>query len=514
MSDSISNNKRIAKNTLYMYIRMIVVMIVSLFTTRIVFNALGVDDYGLYNVVGAIIVLFGFINSGLTTATRRYITTEIAKGNEDSQQEVFNLSIIAHGIIGFIILFLAETLGLYFVNFTLNISPDRMLAANVVYQISVLTTIWNVFQAPFQAAITAYERMNIYAYLSIFDVVLKLIVAYIVFIYSGDKLIVYSILICFSVLLTTSVTRIYCKKAFPICRFRRPHNKSKLKEMFNYTGWSLLGQFVVVLTSQGVSMLVNIFFSVTANAAMGISNQITGVVSQFTSNFQIAFQPQITKQYVAKDYKSLNTLALRSSRFSSYLVLIFMIPLAFQVKNFLTIWLGEYPDYAVEFCLLTLLCIFLDALSAPLWMIAFADKNIRRYQIIMAIIYSFNFIGAWLVLKLGFPPYSVIIARCVVYAFALFVRLLLIKEKLSNFSLIEWSSDCLMNTLKIIALPVTILYLITINIQISNQYIELIYITGLAIILMISSIYLFGLKDEEKYLLRRSVSRKILKNKS
>lgn len=514
MADSNSNNKRIAKNTLYMYIRMIVVMIVSLFTTRIVFNALGIDDYGLYNIVGAIIVLFGFINSGLTTATRRYITTEIATGNKDSQQEVFNLSIIAHGIIGLIILVLAETAGLYLVNFTLNISPDRIFAANVVYQISVLTTIWNVFQAPYQAAITAYERMNIYAYLSILDVILKLAVAYSIFIYSGDKLIVYSILICISVLITTFVTRFYCSKEFPACRFRRPHDKSKLREMFSYTGWSLIGQFVVVLTSQGVSMLVNIFFSVAANAAIGISNQITGVVSQFTSNFQVAFQPQITKQYVAKEYQSLNSLVLRASRFSSYLVLVFMIPIAFQVKNFLTIWLGKYPDFAVEFCLLTLLCLFIDALSAPLWMIAFADKNIKRYQIIMAVIYSFNFIGAWMVLKIGFPPYSVIIVRCVVYTVALLVRLLLIKEKLSDFSIIEWCSDCLISTLRIIAIPVTSLYLINKVIQIPNQYAETVLISGLAFLLMISSIYLFGLRNEERELLKSAVFRKLLKRKS
>lgn len=513
MLNSISNNKRIAKNTLYMYMRMIVVMIVSLFTTRIVFNALGIDDYGLYNVVGAIIVLFGFINSGLTTATRRYITTEIAKGNQDSQQEVFNLSIVAHGIIGFIVLILAETIGIYFVNYTLNISPDRMFAANVVYQVSVFTTIWNVFQAPYQAAITAYERMNIYAYLSILDVVFRLAVAYIVFLYSGDKLIAYSIMICISVLTTTLVTRIYCNKAFPICRFRKPHDKSKLKEMFSYTGWSILGQFVVVLTSQGVSMLVNVFFSVAANAAIGISNQITGVVSQFTSNFQVAFQPQITKQYAVKEYESLNNLVLRASRFSSYLVLVFMIPIAFQVENFLTIWLGQYPDYAVEFCLLTLFCLFIDALSAPLWMIAFADKNIKRYQIIMAAIYSFNFIGAWLVLKLGFPPYSVIVARCFVYSVALFVRLILVKEKLSKFSITEWCSDCLICTLRVIALPVISLFLLRRVVEIHNKYLEIVVISGFALLLMISAIYLLGLKDEERDILKKTISRKILKSK-
>lgn len=504
----ISTNKRIAKNTLYMYLRMIVVMIVSLFTTRIVFKALGIDDYGLYNVVGSIIVLFGFINSGLTTATRRYITAEIANGDKDSQQNVFNLSLCAHGLIAIIIFILAETAGLYLVNYTLNIPEDRLVAANVVYQMTVLTAIWNVFQAPFQAAITAFERMNIYAYLSILDIVLKLVVAYIISNYSGDKLIIYSILIFASVFITTLVTRLYCIRRFDICRFKKPHNKKLLKEMFGYMGWSLIGQFVVVLTSQGVSMLVNVFFSVAANAAMGISNQITNVVHQFVSNFQVAFQPQITKQYVTRQYDSLNTLALRASRFSSYLVLIFLVPIAFQIDNFLCIWLGDYPEFAVEFCLLTLLCIFIDSISAPLWMMAMADNHIKKYQIIISIIYSFNFIGAWFVLKLGCAPYSVIIVRCFVYIVAFLARLFYIKEKIPNFSLLKWLHNSVLETLKIIIIPIVIMTLLA-NIQFINMYVELIAMAGAAFVLMVTSIFIFGLNKEERKLITAFIFKRI-----
>jgi len=504
----ISTNKRIAKNTLYMYLRMIVVMIVSLFTTRIVYKALGIDDYGLYNVVGSIIVLFGFINSGLTTATRRYITAEIANGDKDSQQNVFNLSLCAHGLIAIIIFILAETAGLYLVNYTLNIPEDRLVAANVVYQMTVLTAIWNVFQAPFQAAITAFERMNIYAYLSILDIVLKLVVAYIISIYSGDKLIIYSILIFASVFITTLVTRLYCIRRFDICRFKKPHNKKLLKEMFGYMGWSLIGQFVVVLTSQGVSMLVNVFFSVAANAAMGISNQITNVVHQFVSNFQVAFQPQITKQYVTRQYDSLNTLALRASRFSSYLVLIFLVPIAFQIDNFLCIWLGDYPEFAVEFCLLTLLCIFIDSISAPLWMMAMADNHIKKYQIIISIIYSFNFIGAWFVLKLGCAPYSVIIVRCFVYIVAFLARLFYIKEKIPNFSLLKWLHNSVLETLKIIIIPIVIMTLLA-NIQFINMYVELIAMAGAAFVLMVTSIFIFGLNKEERKLITAFIFKRI-----
>lgn len=501
MSDSISNNKRIAKNTLYMYFRMIVVMIISLFTTRIVFNALGVDNYGLYNVVGSIIVLFGFINNGLTTATRRYITAEIANGDKDSQQNVFNLSLCAHGLIAVIIFILAETVGLFLVNYTLNIPEDRIVAANLVYQMTVVTALWNVFQAPFQAAITAFERMNIYAYLSILDVASKLVVAYIVSIFRGDKLIIYSILIFTSVFITTFVTRLYCIRKFDICRFKRPHNRILLKEMFGYMGWSLMGQFVVVLTSQGVSMLVNVFFSVAVNAAMGISNQITNVVNQFVTNFQVAFQPQITKQYVTKEFNSLNSLALRSSRFSIYLVLIFIVPIAFQIENFLGIWLGDYPEYATQFCIFTLISILIDAMSAPLWMIAMADNHIKKYQIIISIIYSFNFIGAWCVLKLGFPPYSVIIVRCFVYFVAFVTRMFLIKEMIPLFSVLKWFYNCILGTLKIVIIPMLIMKILS-EIHIDNVYFEIFVMAGTAFVLMVVSIFVLGLDTVERQLIQ------------
>lgn len=507
MSDSISNNKRIVKNTLYMYVRMVVVMVVSLFTTRIIFNALGISDYGIYNVVGTIIVLFGFINSGLTTATRRYITAEIAKGDVASQQNVFNLSMCAHGIIGLIVLFLAETIGLYLVNYTLNIPINRIAAANVVYQMTVLTALWNVFQAPYQAAITAFERMNIYAYLSILDVVLKLVVAYVVLIFGGDKLIIYSILIFCSVFLSTLATRFYCIKEFHICRFKRPYNKALLKEMFGYMGWSLMGQFVVVLTSQGVSMLVNVFFSVAANAAMGISNQITGVVTQFTSNFQVAFHPQITKLYVNNERKSLNTLVLRSSRFSNFLVLLFMVPICCQVSTFLELWLGDYPKYAVEFCILTLVGLYIDSMAAPLWMILSADKNIKKYQVVTSLIYAFNFIGAYIFLKLGFAPYYVMVVRIIVYSIAIIARLILVKEKVDTFPIGLWVKDVVLRSLCVAIIPFVYFYLIN-DILIQKKIFELIFKAGSVFLITGIAICFIGLKNEEKQLMF-----KIIKNK-
>ena len=498
------DNRRIARNTLYMYLRMLVSMFVALFTTRINFQALGVDNFGIYNVVGSVIVFFTFINQGLTTATRRYITAELAQGDKESRRNVFNLAIGAHIGIAFIIIILGETVGLWAVNYLLNIPSERVFAANVVYQLSIFTAVVNVMQAPYTASITAHEKMDIYAYISIFEIFAKLAVAYGVLYLPGDKLIVYAVLLTLTQLIVILLNGAYCHRKFSMCHFQRPHDKNLLKEIFGYMGWNLAGQAMVVLTNQGVTVLVNMFFNVAANAAMGVSNQITHIVSNFVSNFQIAFNPQITKLYVSKETDELIKLANRCSRISSYLVLVFIIPISFQIHNFLTIWLDEYPDYTVEFCIYTLIAIFIDAISAPLWMILASDKNIKKYQTVLTTIYSFNFLGALLALWLGAPPYSVIVVRIFVYMLAVSARLLLVKEKLPMFSINQWLWMTLARTCKIVILPFLLMILLS-QIHLNSRFLELILFSGLSFLMVCISIYLFGLDQKERALIKEKV---------
>lgn len=501
------DNKRIAKNTLYMYLRMLVTMVVSLFTTRINFQALGVDNFGIYNIVGSVIVFFTFINSGLTTATRRYITAELAQGNEDSQRNVFNLAIWAHILIALIIVILGETIGLGVVNNLLNIPDDRMMAANVVYQLSIFTAVLNIMQAPYTAAITANERMNIYAYISIFDIFAKLGVAYGVMIIAGDKLIIYGVLLTIASTLVIFINRIYCHRVFSMCRYKKPHNRNLLREMFGYMGWNLTGQGAIVLTNQGVSVLVNIFFNVAANAAMGVSNQITGIVTHFVSNFQVAFHPQITKLYVSRNYSDLIRLANRCSRISSYLVLVFIIPICFQVNNFLTLWLGDYPTYAVEFCVITLIAIFIDSMSAPLWMILSADKNVKKYQIVISSIYAMNFLISWIVLNLGFPPYSVIVVRVIVYCIAVTARLLLVKEKIPVFPMVLWLKEVPLKTLSVAIIPIVSCFLIG-NLNIRSQLWELLVKGSFAFFVSCLAVFFIGMTmNEKRFILERVFKR-------
>ena len=485
-----------------MYLRMLVTMVVALFTTRINYQALGIDNFGIYNVVGSVIVFFSFINVALTASTRRYITAEIAKGTEEGQRNVFNLAFFAHIIIAVVIVIIGETAGLWAVNHMLNIPEERMYAANVVYQLSIFTAVMNVMQAPYSAAITANERMNIYAYIAIFEVFAKLAVAFGVLYLPGDKLILYAVLMTVSSTLVILINRAYCHRSFSMCRFQKPHDKRLLKEMFGYMGWSLGGQMMNVFTNQGVTMLVNMFFSVAANAAMGVSNQITHIVSGFVGNFQTAFNPQITKQYVAGNYDELNSFAIRTSRYSSYLVLVFMIPICCQIHEFLSLWLGEYPQYAVEFCILTLFSIYFDAITGPLWMLITSDKDIKKYQIIISSVVSFNFIGAWIFLILGFPPYSVIIARLIVYLVSTAIRLVFCKEKVSSFPVSEWLKHAFFKPLFISIVPVASFFLIN-QVSTNIPILDLIIKSGTVFFITCLSIFVGLTQNEKMFILKK-----------
>ena len=495
------SNIRIAKNTMYMYLRMFVILVVSLYTTRIVFHALGVQDYGIYNVVGGIIVFFTFINTSLTGATQRYITAEIAEGDAESQREVFSTAMVSHLLIGLVIVLLGETIGLWFLNAVMNIPPERMGAANVVYQLSILSTFLSILQAPFNATIIAHERMSVYAYFSIFDVLFKLAVAFLIRAINGDKLIVYALLIFSVGVLNILIYRIYCYRSFPMCHFRRPRSRRTFKGLFSYTGWALFGTATYVGTNQGVTMLVNYYNGVIVNAAMGVSNQIVSVVSQFVSNFQAAFRPQITKYYVTKDCAELSKLTIRASRLSAYLILVLLVPVCFEIKDFLGIWLGDYPRYAVEFCLLTLFCIYFESICNPLITLITSDKDIRKYQITVSLIYSTNLLFCWIALSKDMVPYLVIAVRLAVDLVLIGARLLLMRRQWYDFPIREWLKKAIVLPLLVMVLPATLSYLLQ-QIPVSSAWLRLFLLGGLSFAASALSVYLLLLEKSEKTFLR------------
>lgn len=513
MEDSAKEkNKTIVKNTLIMYGRMLVMLLVSLFTARIVFNTLGVDNYGIYNVVGGIIVFFTFLNNGLSAATRRFVTAEIAQGDEKSISHVFWICILAHLIISAIVLVLAETVGLWGVNCFLNIPPDRLYAANWVYQLSVFSAILAIIQCPFGAVLVAYEKMGIYAYFTILDVVFKLLVIYLVQAVPGDKLIVYALLIFGVGITNTVIYRTYTFYNFPVCRMKyRKFDKPLLKQVFNFTSWSLAGQAAVVGTGQGVSVIINMYFNVAVNAAMGISGTITGTVNRFVSNFQVAFNPQIVKSYVSKEYDYLQTLMIRTSKLSSYLVLIFLVPLLFETSNVMTIWLGNYPQYAVEFCLCSLVVVYLEAISAPLWMMIYAQTNLKRYQIFISSVYSLNFFGGWIVVALGAAPYSVMVVQIVVYSVLTYLRLYFVKQFFPGFSMSKWCREVVVKSLFIIGAASLITGIFAMNVSLPT-FTHIICVTIVSLCLTLPMIYFMGLTKNEQQYITKFIKNKIGKH--
>lgn len=480
-----------------MYLRMFIILLVSLYTTRVVFNTLGVENYGIYNIVGGVIVFFTFINSSLAGATQRYITAELAQGTVESQREVFSAAILAHFFIGLGIVLLGETLGLWFLNSVMNIPEERMFAARIVYQLSIFSTFISVLQSPFNAAIMAYEKMSIYAIFSIIDVLIKLSIAFLIQAIAGDKLIIYAILITIAGLIIVLLYRFYCYRNFQMCQFKRTFDRGLFKGLFSYMGWALFGTATYVGTNQGVAMLINYYNGVIINAAMGVSNQIVSVVSQFVSNFQVAFRPQITKNYVTKDKDKLIKLTVLSSRISAYLILILLVPICFEIKDFLHLWLGDYPLYAVEFSVLTLVCIYFESICNPIIVLITSDKNIKSYQLTVSIIYSSTLLFSWVALSRGLFPYMVIVIRLVIDLILIISRLALMSNRWYDFPISSWLKRVIFKPLVVMVIPVSISFLLK-SIPIESIWARIIVFSGLSFIACFVCIYFFLIEKEER----------------
>lgn len=474
-----------------------IMLIISLFTARLVYNVLGIDNYGIYNLVAGIVVFFTFINSGLSTATRRYITVDIADDNIEKGKHTFNICFVAHILIALLILLLAETIGLYILNNLLNIPKERFWASIIVYQLSVFTAIISIIQSPFMTIITAYERMDIYSYFTIFDVAFKLLIVYAIQFINSDKLVLYAFLLFMSGVTNLLIYGIYTYYTFPISHLKKVKDRFLLKDIFKFMSWSILGQSVAVANQQGVSVLVNIYYNVAVNAAIGVSNSIIAIIQNVISNFQTAFNPQIIKSFTLKEYDYLNRFIIRTSKLSSFLILLFSIPLSFEISNVLALWLGDFPQYAPEFCVLTLIVTFIDSISAPLWMLAYSQSDIRKYQIILSIVASLNFFIGWIILFVGCKPYSVMIVRICICIILLIVRLYYTKIFLPTFNLWSWIKEvCGRNV--IIIIPSILITGLCSHLLVLPVFIHIVCTTIVSLIVIIPSIYYWGLKVEER----------------
>ena len=429
MGQSVSeNNKRIAKNTLMLYIRMLFVMSVSLYTSRVVLQTLGIEDYGIFNVVGGIITMFTFINGAMVSSTQRYLSFELAKENEEKLRSVFNTSLQVHALIALVIIVLGETIGLWFLMEKLVIPESRLTAAHWVYQCSILSCAVNIMSAPYNADIIAHEKMSAFAYISILEVILRLAIVYLLIVSPYDKLIAYGILTLLVQLLIRYIYSRYCHRHFKEVYFQVKIDKPLFKEMSGFAGWSFFGNLAAILYTQGLNLLLNIFFGPVVNAARGIAVQVQSAVQQFVNGFQTALNPQITKNYASGNLSQMHGLMFRSARFSFLLLFFISLPVLLETDFLLSLWLNTVPENADIFTKI-MLCISLIYTTANPCVIANqATGKVKIYQMVVGGILLTIVPISYIVLKFGAPAYSVFIVHFCIESVAQFSRMFMLRK--------------------------------------------------------------------------------------
>lgn len=402
-----SDNRRIAKNTVFLYFRMLLVMGVNLYTSRVVLKALGFEDYGLYNVVGGIVAMFTFLNGSLGSATSRYITFELGKKNYGRLNRIFNTALVIHTAIAFLIILLAETAGLWFFYEKMTIPFGRLDAAFWVYQISIITCFFSLTQVPYNATIIAYEDMKIYAYVGIAEVLLKLAVVFLLSVSPIDRLVFYAVLLCLIQIGILSFYRFYCNRHYASCKIHISRDRELFREMFSYGGYDLIGNISVLAQGQGLNILLNMFYGPAVNAARGIAYQVQGTITQFSSNFMTAVRPQIIKSYAEGDLEAMMKLVKQSSCFSFYLMWMISLPVCLEADYLLSLWLGEYPEHMVNFLVLVIVLCLIQTVKTPRTTIFHATGHIKWSNIIVGGLLCMAFPLAYIALKSGGSPESV-----------------------------------------------------------------------------------------------------------
>ena len=425
------NNKRIAKNTLLLYFRMLLTMAVGLYTSRVVIQALGVDDFGIYNVVGGFVAMFAMLSGSLSAAISRFITFELGKNDLSSLKKVFSSAVTVQFFLALLILLIAETTGLWFLNNKMNIPIDRLSAANWALHLSIITFCIDLVSVPYNAAIVAHEKMSVFAYVSIFEALGKLSIAWAISISPIDKLIFYAILMCLFAVLVRLIYGAYCKKFFVECTYHFVFDGTLLKQMFAFAGWNFFGAGSYQLMTQGVNVLMNIFFGVAVNAARGVAMQIDAAIMQFVNNFTTAINPQITKSYASGNIEYLHKLLFSGAKYSYFLLMFFAIPTIYETHFTLDIWLKNVPDHACAFVRLALILSLIHVLSNTMITAMLATGNIRNYQIIVGGIGMLVFPLSFVAFKLGMRVETAYIINIAVFVMQFFCRLFFMRNMIN-----------------------------------------------------------------------------------
>ncbi len=495
MSNTLSN-KTIAKNTLLLYFRMVITLLVALYTVRVVFSTLGLVDYGLYNVVGGIVVMFSFLSISMTTASQRFFCIELGKNDKLQLKRIFSLTVTIYVVISAIVLLLAETLGLWFLNTQMIIPIERINVANWIYQFSIFSFIVTIMTIPYNATIIARENMSVYAYVSIIEVLLKLLIVYLLVLFSIDKLKLYAVFMFISTCIVSIIYLTYCRLKYEESRFSFYWNKALFNSMFSFSAWKLIGSISGLFCNYGLNILLNIFFGPTVNAARAISYQLNGAIVSLSSGLFTAISPQIIKSYATGDIKQMLNLAFRSSKFSFYLILLLSMPIMLETHFLLSIWLKDITEYMVIFTRLIIIFSLINCLESPLTVMVQATGIIKKYELVIGSVTLLSLPISYTAFKLGYPPQTALYVLITTYSLAHFLRLWVV-HGLIKMSIRKYIKEVLfvitMVTLIASILPVTIIhYFKEDNLY---RFILVSFICGFSILF---TTYFIGLKKDER----------------
>lgn len=508
-----SNNKTIAKNTALLYLGMLFNMVVALFTSRVVLYTLGVEDFGIFQIVGGAVSMFAFLNSALSIGSERFLTYELGTGNFEKLKKTFSTVLTAHIILAIAVIIVLETFGLWYVYEKVNIPAERMDAAIVAYHISVLALFFTFTQIPYNASIISHEKMEAFAYISILEVSLKLAIAYFLYISPWDKLIVYASLYCGVHVLIALGYRLYCIRHFEETHYSPQADKSILRDVLSYSGWNLLDNSSIALNNHGATLLLGAFFNPSVVAARAVANQVNMATHQFMNNFRKAFTPQVVKRYAAGDYESSKQLLLSSSRYTYYLMLCLCLPICLTAHQLLELWLGIVPEYADTFLQLIVITSIFQSFNASFYTALYANGQIRENAIFSSIITTLFLPITYVLFKLGYSPIMISAVQMLLSAvIGLIVKPLLVIKivKYTWKDILDIYIPCIKVTVAAITIPIIYTFFIQDRIF-TDGIVRFIAMVGCCVVCSMTAIWYIGLSAQVRTKLVQVLKTKLLR---
>ena len=505
---SVSDNKRVAKNTLVLYFRMLFMMLIGLYTSRINLQSLGVEDFGIYNVVGGIVVMFSIINGSITASISRFLTFEIGTGNMEKQKKVFSTSVTIQIGISLLILLLAETIGLWFLNHKMVIPDSRMPAANWVYQFSIITFILNLISMPYNACIVAHEKMSAFAWITIYDAIAKLLIAWLTFIAPMDKLIFFSGFIVLIAFTQRMIYTSYCLHNFEECHYKFTIDKELLKHMSGFAGWNFIGASSAILRDTGGNIIINLFCGPAVNAARAIANRINTAVLGFANSFMTAINPQITKSYASGEYEKMMGAIYKGAKFSFFLLLLLGLPVIMESEYIIHLWLGQVPEHTVLFVQLTILYAMSESISNPLVTAMLATGKIKNYQIVVGGLQMLNLPISYICLRLGCIPESVVIVAIILSQCCFAARIYMLRAMI-NLNAIDYVKKVYLRILS--TLIITFILPVIVKYYMDDSLLSFFTILSISFISACINILYVGCNDKERSFIYSNISN--IKNK-